>query len=39
MEFTATIYANPGLFWEAHLIAKNKEYYHMEPLVNLDMVP
>ncbi len=26
-------------FWEAHLVGKNKEYCHMEQLVNLDMLP
>ncbi len=30
---------NPELFWEAHLVGKNKEYCHMEQLVNLDALP
>lgn len=30
---------NPELFWEAHLVGKNKEYCHMEQLVNLDQLP
>ncbi len=29
----------PDLFWEAHLVGKNKEYCHMEQLVNLDKLP
>ncbi|BDD04372.1 cyclase family protein [Aureibacter tunicatorum] len=27
------------LFWEAHLVGKEKEYCHMEQLVNLDALP
>jgi hypothetical protein len=27
------------LFWEAHLVGKDKEYYHMEQLVNLGALP
>ena len=27
------------LFWEAHLVGKEKEYWHMEQLVNLDALP
>ncbi|WP_430966036.1 cyclase family protein [Spongiimicrobium sp. 2-473A-2-J] len=30
---------NPELFWEAHLVGRNKEYCHMEQLVNLDALP
>jgi len=30
---------NSELFWEAHLVGQNKEYYHMEQLVNLDKLP
>ncbi|MBJ6366527.1 cyclase family protein [Snuella sedimenti] len=30
---------NSELFWEAHLVGKNKEYCHMEQLVNLDALP
>ncbi|WP_109299127.1 cyclase family protein [Aquimarina sp. AU474] len=30
---------NPDLFWEAHLVGKDKEYCHMEQLVNLDALP
>lgn len=30
---------DPELFWEAHLVGKNKEYCHMEQLVNLDALP
>lgn len=30
---------NPELFWEAHLVGKDKEYCHMEQLVNLDALP
>lgn len=30
---------NPNLFWEAHLVGQNKEYCHMEQLVNLDALP
>ena len=27
------------LFWEAHLVGQNREYCHMEQLVNLDALP
>ena len=27
---------NSELFWEAHLVGRDKEYCHMEQLVNLD---
>ena len=27
------------LFWEAHLVGKEKEYYHIEQLTNLDQLP
>ncbi|WP_274474443.1 cyclase family protein [Mangrovimonas aestuarii] len=30
---------NPELFWEAHLVGRDKEYCHMEQLVNLDALP
>jgi len=30
---------NPELFWEAHLVGRRKEYWHMEQLVNLDALP
>ena len=30
---------NPDLFWEAHLVGKELEYWHMEQLVNLDALP
>ncbi|MCG8412163.1 MAG: cyclase family protein [Bacteroidales bacterium] len=30
---------NPDLFWEAHLVGQNKEYCHIEQLVNLDSLP
>ncbi len=30
---------NSELFWEAHLVGKNKEYCHMEQLINLDTLP
>ncbi|GAA3578091.1 cyclase family protein [Snuella lapsa] len=30
---------NSELFWEAHLVGRNKEYCHMEQLVNLDALP
>ena len=30
---------NSELFWEAHLVGKDKEYWHMEQLVNLDSLP
>ncbi len=30
---------NSELFWEAHLVGKEKEYWHMEQLVNLDALP
>ena len=30
---------NPDLFWEAHLVGQEKEYCHMEQLVNLDALP
>lgn len=30
---------NPELFWEAHLVGRRKEYWHMEQLVNLDELP
>jgi kynurenine formamidase len=31
--------SNPNLFWEAHLVGIDKEYCHMEQLVNLDQLP
>jgi len=31
--------SDPELFWEAHLVGKEKEYCHMEQLVNLDKLP
>jgi kynurenine formamidase len=31
--------ANSELFWEAHLVGINKEYCHMEQLVNLNALP
>ncbi|GJM34898.1 MAG: hypothetical protein DHS20C18_38990 [Saprospiraceae bacterium] len=31
--------SNPDLFWEAHLVGTNKEYCHMEQLVNLESLP
>lgn len=30
---------NPDLFWQAHLVGKNKEYCHMEQLTNLSALP
>lgn len=30
---------NTELFWEAHLVGKEKEYCHKEQLVNLDSLP
>lgn len=30
---------NPNLFWEAHLVGQDKEYCHMEQLVNLSKLP
>ena len=30
---------NSELFWEAHLVGQEKEYWHMEQLVNLDALP
>ncbi|WP_394748660.1 cyclase family protein [Spongiimicrobium salis] len=30
---------NPEYFWEAHLVGREKEYCHMEQLVNLDALP
>ena len=30
---------NPELFWEAHLVGREKEYCHMEQLTNLDALP
>ena len=30
---------DPELFWEAHLVGRDKEYCHMEQLVNLDALP
>jgi kynurenine formamidase len=30
---------NSKLFWEAHLVGKDKEYWHMEQLVNLNVLP
>ena len=30
---------NSELFWEAHLVVRDKEYCHMEQLVNLDEPP
>ena len=30
---------NSELFWEAHLVGRDKEYCHMEQLVNLDKLP
>ncbi|MGA1870958.1 MAG: cyclase family protein [bacterium] len=31
--------SNADVFWQAHLVGKNKEYCHMEQLVNLDKLP
>lgn len=31
--------ADPNVFWEAHLVGRNREYCHMEQLVNLDALP
>lgn len=31
--------SDPDLFWEAHLVGIEKEYCHMEQLVNLDALP
>lgn len=28
-----------SIFWEAHLVGQEKEYWHMEQLVNLDALP
>jgi kynurenine formamidase len=30
---------NPDLFWQAHLVGKDKEYCHMEQLTNLSALP
>ncbi len=30
---------NTELFWEAHLVGQDKEYWHIEQLVNLDALP
>ena len=30
---------NAELFWEAHLVGRDKEYCHMEQLTNLDALP
>ncbi|WP_053404495.1 cyclase family protein [Persicobacter sp. CCB-QB2] len=30
---------NDQLFWEAHLVGQQQEYWHMEQLVNLDALP
>ena len=30
---------NSELFWEAHLVGRDKEYCNMEQLVNLDELP
>lgn len=30
---------NSELFWEAHLVGQDHEYWHMEQLVNLDALP
>ncbi|WP_299452561.1 cyclase family protein [uncultured Microscilla sp.] len=30
---------NPDLFWQAHLVGKDKEYCHMEQLTNLSVLP
>ncbi len=30
---------NSEFFWEAHLVGRDKEYCHMEQLVNLDKLP
>ena len=30
---------NPELFWQAHLVGRDKEYCHMEQLTNLDSLP
>lgn len=30
---------DPELFWNAHLVGRDKEYCHMEQLVNLDALP
>ena len=30
---------NSEYFWEAHLVGREKEYCHMEQLVNLDALP
>ncbi len=32
-------YKNPDLFWESHLVGQDKEYCHIEQLVNLDKLP
>ncbi|HEY9007682.1 MAG TPA: cyclase family protein [Ohtaekwangia sp.] len=31
--------SNSELFWQAHLVGRDKEYCHMEQLVNLDALP
>ncbi|MGI9544503.1 MAG: cyclase family protein [Cyclobacteriaceae bacterium] len=31
--------SDPNVFWQAHLVGQNKEYCHMEQLVNLDALP
>ena len=30
---------NPDLFWEAHLVGRDREYLHMEQLTNLSSLP
>ena len=30
---------NPELFWEAHLVGRDREYLHMEQLTNLEALP
>ena len=30
---------DPDFFWNGHLVGKNREYWHMEQLVNLDKLP
>ena len=30
---------NPDLFWEAHLVGRDREYLHMEQLTNLQSLP
>ncbi len=31
--------ADSNLFWEAHLVGQEHEYWHMEQLINLDKLP